>query len=124
MKYIKQFLVILALCWAGELLHAVLPLPVPASIYGLVLLFGCLMGGVIRVEQVRETGRFLIEIMPLLFIPASVGLIDSWGVLRGMLLPVATITVVSTVVVMAVTGRFTQWIIRRDCADREEKSHA
>jgi holin-like protein len=62
--------------------------------------------------------------MPLLFIPASVGLIDSWGVLRGMLLPVATITVVSTVVVMAVTGRFTQWIIRRDCADREEKSHA
>ena len=59
-----------------------------ASIYGLVLLFIALMTGLVKLPQVHEAARFLIEIMPLMFIPAGVGLIDSWGELRPILLPV------------------------------------
>ena len=83
MKYLKQFLIILVISFIGEVLKALLPLPVPASIYGMVILFVCLVTGVIRLDAVKETGRFLIEIMPVMFIPAGVGLMSSWGVLSG-----------------------------------------
>ena len=79
MKYIRQFLIILAISFIGELLKYVLPLPIPASIYGMAILFVCLMTGWIKLEAVKETGKFLIEIMPLMFIPAGVGLMVSWG---------------------------------------------
>lgn len=72
MKYIRQFLIILAISFIGELLKYVLPLPIPASIYGMAILFVCLMTGWIKLEAVKETGKFLIEIMPLMFIPAGV----------------------------------------------------
>lgn len=114
MKYVKQFLIILAISFLGEFLKYVLPFPVPASIYGMVLLFVGLMLGWIPLDSVKDVGKFLIEIMPLMFIPAGVGLMDSWGVLRPVLFPVCVITAVTIVTVMAVTGRFSQWVIRRD----------
>ncbi|MDE7322181.1 MAG: CidA/LrgA family protein [Lachnospiraceae bacterium] len=113
MKYLKQFLIILVISFIGEILKAVLPLPVPASIYGMVILFVCLVTGAVKLDAVKETGRFLIEIMPVMFIPAGVGLMSSWGVLRPMLLSVSVVTVVVLVAVMAVTGRVSQAVIRR-----------
>lgn len=96
----------------GEVLHLFVPLPVPASIYGLVLMLLGLKTGIVPLESVREAGFFLIDIMPLMFIPAAVGLLDSWGLLRPILIPFIAITAVSTVIVMAVTGRVTQRVIR------------
>lgn len=113
MKYVKQFMLILFIAFLGEILHYFLPLPVPASIYGLLILLLALLGGVIRLDMVKETGKFLIEIMPIMFIPSSVGLLESWGALREYLVPVIVISVVSTVLVMGVAGRVTQWIMRR-----------
>ena len=119
MKYVRQFLLILAISFIGELLKYVLPLPIPASIYGMAILFAGLMTGLIKLEAVKDTGKFLIEIMPLMFIPAGVGLICSWDVLRPILIPIAVITVVTTVVVMASAGRVTQWVIRREKRNKE-----
>ena len=76
MRYLRQFSIILLFSLAGEALHALLPLPVPASIYGIVLLLACLMAGVVRVDAIREVSSFLIEIMPVMFIPAAVGLMN------------------------------------------------
>ena len=112
MKYLKQFLIILVISLAGEILKALLPLPVPASIYGMVLLFAGLVLGIIKLDAVKETGKFLIEIMPVMFIPAGVGLMSSWGVLKPMFVPVSVVTVVVLVAVMAVTGNVSQAIIR------------
>ena len=97
MKYLRQLLMILIFSFIGEVLHAVIPIQMPASIYGLVLLFIALMTGLVKLPQVHEAARFLIEIMPLMFIPAGVGLIDSWGELRPILLPVIVLLLVSTV---------------------------
>ena len=69
MKYLKQFMVILAFSFLGEVLHQVLPLPIPASVYGLVFMLAALMTGVLKLHQVKETSAFLIEIMPVMFIP-------------------------------------------------------
>ena len=112
MKYFRQFFLILAISFAGEILHMVLPLPVPASIYGLVLLLA-LVTGIVKIEQVKDTAIFLIEIMPVMFIPAAVGLLDSWSVLRPTIVPVIVITVLTTIIVMVVTGRVTQNVIRK-----------
>lgn len=113
MKYVKQFSIILAISLAGEVLNLLLPLPIPTSVYGLVLLFLCLEAKWIRVSSIRETSTFLIEIMPLMFIPSAVGLIEAWDVLRPSLPAYLAITVISTFAVMALSGRVTERIIRR-----------
>ena len=113
MKFLRQFMIILLLSFLGEVLKMFIPLPIPASVYGLVLMLVCLMTGVLKTSQVKDAAFFLIEIMPLMFIPAGVGLIESWGTLKPVLLPVCAITVVITVFVMAVTGRVAQMIAQK-----------
>lgn len=122
MKILRQFSIILLVSLTGEALSALLPLPVPASIYGIALMFALLCTGVLRVEQIRQASAFLIEIMPVLFIPAGVGLMQSFGLLLPALPAYAVITAVSTVAVMAVSGRAAQAVLRRNA--KEENSHA
>ena len=112
MKYLKQFLIILVISYAGELLKYVLPLPIPASIYGMVILLVGLLTGWIALDAVKDVGKFLIEIMPVMFIPAGVGLMASWGVLKPVLVPVSIITVVCVFTVMGVSGVVTQFLIK------------
>lgn len=114
MKYFKQFLIILTISFIGEILKYFIPLPIPASIYGMVLLFAGLMTGVIPLASVKETGKFLIDIMPVMFIPAGVGLMASWGVLKPMIVPVMVVLVVTNITVMAATGSISQGIIRHE----------
>lgn len=114
MKLIRQFGIILAITFAGEVLKGLLPLPIPVSIYGLLLMLVLLITGILPLEAVQDAGKFLIEIMPVLFVPAAVGLLDSWPSLQAVLLPVSAITVVTTIFVMAVSGLVTQTVIRRE----------
>ena len=120
MKYMKQFCLIMFISFLGEVLHHYLPLPIPASIYGLVILFAGLMTGVVKLSHVEETGRFLIEIMPLMFIPAAVGLLESRGILAPIWIPIVGITLITTVIVMIVSGKITQFVIRLE--NQEERS--
>lgn len=112
MRYLKQFGIILAVSFVGEGLHYIIPLPIPASIYGLILMFICLKTGIFSYESVKETGTFLIDILPLMFIPPAVGLVNAWHIVQPILLPYIIITVVSTVLVMIVSGRTAQAAIR------------
>ena len=118
MKYLKQFFLIIVISFIGEVLHAVIPLSVPASIYGIILLFTGLMTGIVPLESVKDAGTFLIEIMPVMFVPAAVGLIESWDLLSDKLLSYVIVTFLTTFVVMAVTGMVTQKVIR----GRKEKN--
>lgn len=120
MKYLKQFFIIMLISFIGEVFKWFIPLPIPASIYGLVLMLVTLCTGIVKVEQVEETSTFLIEIMPVMFIPASVGLLDSWDELRDIILPVSAIIIITTVIVMGVTGKITQGIIRMEKRKKHE----
>ena len=113
MKFLRQFMIILLLSFLGEVLKMFIPLPIPASVYGLVLMLVCLMTGVLKTSQVKDAAFFLIEIMPVMFIPAAAGLIDSWKFLQPLLLPILVITVVITVFVMVVTGKVAQMIAQK-----------
>ena len=108
MKYLKQFLIIIAISFAGEVLHYFIPLPVPASIYGMVLLFAGLCTGLIPLSAVKETGDFLVATMQIMFIPATVGLIDSWDILKDRWPVYLIITFVTTMAVLLAVGKVVQ----------------
>jgi lrgA family protein len=112
MRFIRQFLIILLVSFLGEVLKAILPLPIPASIYGLVIMLALLVSKVVKLEHVEGASMFLIDIMPLMFIPASAGLIDIWPNLKPVLLPIVIITLVSTILVMVVSGKVTEFVIK------------
>mgnify|MGYP003261123842 FL=1 len=112
-KYLFQFARILVFCFLGEILHAVLPLPIPSSIYGLILLLLALRLNVIRMEDVKEVGLFLTGIFPLLFVPAAAGVMELWAEMGSMLLPILLAIFPVTVLVLITSGHTTQALIRR-----------
>ncbi|MGI5972843.1 MAG: CidA/LrgA family protein [Oscillospiraceae bacterium] len=125
MVQLRQFLIILGVSFVGEVLHALIPLPIPASVYGLVLMFLALCSGAVKLRQVHGAATFLIGIMPILFVPPLVGLVDAWGLIRPILLPTVGIIAASTALVMAVTGLTAQGILHltrnREELSREEE---
>ena len=100
MKYVKQFLIILLISFIGEGLNYLIPAPVPASIYGMVILFVCLCTKIVKLDDVKDTGMFL---------------------LKPLVVPVLAITVVSLIAVMAVSGRVSQKIIAKNDKKRESE---
>ena len=113
MKYIKQLLIILLISFLGEVLGKILPFPIPASVYGMVIMFTCLISGIVKLEMVEDTAVFFLTIMPILFIPAGVGLITVWDKVRNNLAAIMVISLVSTAVVMVVTGLVAELVMKK-----------
>lgn len=112
MNYVKQFCIILAFSFTGEVLNRLIPLPVPASIYGLVLLFLALEFKILKVEHIKEVSKFLLGIMSIFFVPSSVGFINALPLMKKYGIQFALIGIVSTFIVFGVTGRITQQLMK------------
>lgn len=113
MKYLKQFAVILGVTCVGEILKYFISLPIPASVYGLIIMLVLLMTHTVKLDDVKEAGGFLVEIMPVMFIPAGAGLIVYWDQLRPVIIPILVTTLLTTVIVMGVTGKVTDFLLER-----------
>ena len=118
MKYFRQFGIIMLITCIAEGIKYFVPLPIPSSVYGLCLMMFCLMTKVIKLGAVEDAAVFLIEIKPVMFIPAGVGLLTSFDELEDMLVPVLVITPISTVVVMVISGKITQGLLERKKNER------
>lgn len=121
MKYFRQLTIISVVSFAGEALNYLLPLPVPGSIYGLVLMLLGLVSRLIPLEYVSDTAHFLITIMPVMFLGPTVGLITCFDDYRYYIVPFFLICLLTTALVMGVTGRTTQAILHRKTTGEEEK---
>ena len=121
MKYIRQLALVLAISFLGEILNRVIPLPIPASIYGLVMMFLLLESGLVKFEKVEATTVFLKNTLVVTLIPSAVGVMAAWDVLEPILLPAVLIIVVTNVLVLAVSGHVSQAIVRMQRAHREKK---
>lgn len=119
MRYVKQIGIIMGITLAGEILNRVVPLPVPAGVYGLFIMLAALISGVVKLESVEGTGNFLMDTMTMMFIPATVGIVECMGEVKAVILPFLVIIAVSTLLVMAVTGRMAQWVMGRDQSEEE-----
>lgn len=120
MKYLFQFAILSIITFIGELLNLILPLPIPASIYGLVILFAALCTKIIRLEDIEDTADFFLSIMPLLFIPPTVSLMTKWDVLKSSIFGLLITCIISTILVMGITGRIAQTLI--SIRQRREKT--
>ena len=113
MHYLKQFAVIIAISAISELLAIFIPLPIPASIYGMSLLFLLLMTGVLKLQQVENAANLLLGIMPALFVVSGAGLITSYGQIAENFASWIAVNIGSTIVILATTGLLAQGLIRR-----------
>lgn len=119
MKYLTQFLIIMGFTLAGEALQRLIPLPIPASVYGLALLFLALCLKLVKVEQVKETGGFLTSILPILFVSPAVGIVEDWALIRDDLLPILLLLVASTIAAFGISGRITQAVLKKGGEGRD-----
>ncbi len=112
MKYLRQFLIIIGITFIAEFVKMIIPLPIPASIYGMLIMLFLLITKVVKIDSIKDTSYFLIEIMPVMFIPPAVKLIVLYKELLPFFLPFIIIVLLSTVLVMIVSGRMTQLILK------------
>lgn len=112
MGFMRECAIIFGITLVGEFLNAVLPFPVPAGVYGLFLLLFLLCKGIVKLKDVEATGNFFLDIMPVMFIPATVGLVEQFGLIKEILVPIVVISLVSTLVVMGITGKTAEFMMR------------
>ena len=112
MKYLKQLSILFAFTFISEILNRIIPLPIPASIYGLVFLFLCLEFKIIKIDQIKDTADFLLAILPIMFVPSSVGFIKALPLMKKYGIQFLIIGVSTTFLVMIVSGLITQLILR------------
>ena len=117
MKYITQMLYILLFCVLGEVLQAVIPLPIPAAIYGIILMLIALWSGLLKEEKISDAAGFLISIMPILFVSPAVKILQHWKLISDKLAQIVIIMVVSTFVVFAVSGLVTKAFRKKEGKD-------
>ncbi len=113
MKYLYQAGIILLFTFLGEVLAKIIPFPIPAAIWGLLLLFFALILKIIRADRIRETSGFLVALLPVLFVAPTVNLMDQAKALLGSLPAVTVIIIVSTFLTFLVSGRVTQSLRNR-----------
>ncbi len=112
MRILKQMMIIGVITFAGELCNLLLPLPVPASVYGMVLLFLCLQTGILKLSQVEDTADFLVAVMPVMFVAPCVSLMDTVPGVMDCIPALVIIALFTTIMTMSVTGVIAQWMIR------------
>lgn len=113
MKYYTQFVIIMGFSLAGEALQRLIPANIPASVYGLALLFLALTLKIVKVEQVKTAGGFLISILPVLFVSPTVSIMEDWVLMKGNLVSIFLLLFLSTILSFAVAGRVTQWVMKK-----------
>ena len=113
MQYLYQFLIIMGFTYLGEVLNRLIPLPIPAAVYGLVLLFLGLSTGLVKLKAVETAGNWMIGIMSILYVAPVVNLLSYWDLIAPNLVSVAVIVVVSTAAVFGIAGKVTQWLLGR-----------
>lgn len=114
LKFAAQLILLCAVSWLGNQAALLSGLPVPGNVFGMVLLFGLLCLGVVKLEYVQEAADFLLKHMLFFFIPLAVGLMN-WGRLfyeEGLVLAAAV--VISSVVPLWLVGFLAQYSARRD----------
>ena len=119
MKYLSQFLIIMTISFLGEILQRLIPMPIPASVYGIVLLFAALCLNIVKLDQVKAVGGFLNSILPLLFVPPVVGILENWGIIRHSVLTIFLLAALTTVMTFFLSGRIAQWMAGKGDKDRD-----
>ncbi len=101
---LKQFSIILGIYFLGELIQKISGLPIPGNVIGMLILFFGLYTGIIKLETIGKISDFLLDNLAFFFLPAGVSLMTSFGLLEGKWTSILEISLISTLIVLVVTG--------------------
>ncbi|ANZ96036.1 antiholin LrgA [Brochothrix thermosphacta] len=111
--FLQQAFIFAIVMLVANIIKGFLPMPMPASAIGLILLFIALSTKIVKVEQVEGLGNKLISIISFLFVPAAISVINSLGILSTSGLQIMLIIIVATVILLAITGWSTQVFLKK-----------
>jgi holin-like protein len=112
LKILRQVALLLLIVFIGEILNRVFKIPIPGNILGMILLLIALLTGIIKLHQIEEISKFLLDHLSFLFIPAGVGLLSVTGVLKDSWYFLLLMAIITTILVMAVTALVVQFLRR------------
>lgn len=122
MKFFRESILLLSIYFAGKIISNLLNLPVPGSIIGMILLFVLLTSHIVKVEKVENLANFFLDHLAFFFIPASVGLMTSFVSLKGSIFKIILLCILTTIIVIAVTGITVQFICNRKSVKEDKKN--
>ncbi|WP_300887433.1 CidA/LrgA family protein [uncultured Clostridium sp.] len=120
MKFFRESILLLSIYFAGEIISKLLNLPVPGSI--IVLLFVLLTSNIIKVEKVENLANFFLDHLAFFFIPAAVGLMTSFASLKGSILKIIILCILTTIIVIGITGIIVQFICNKKSPKDNKKN--
>lgn len=113
MKLLREFCIILIFCFLGEIVHRLSGMPIPGNVLGMLLLFAALCLRILKLEMIEEAANFLLNHLAFFFVPAAVGLMTCLPLIKGHLISIFVIIIVTTIIIMAVTAITVQALKRR-----------
>lgn len=113
MKLLRQFGIILGILFIGEFINRFIAIPIPGNILGMIILLIFLLTGILKAEMIEDISKFLLDHLAFLFVPAGVGIIKNFHLVKDEWLYITIILVISTALVIAVTGFTVQFLKRR-----------
>ena len=108
-------MIILIAYFLGVIIQVFFNLPIPGTVLGLIFLFLALSFGIVKTEMIEDICEVLISHMSFLFIPAGVGLMTSFDMLKGKVMAFSAIIIISTFVVWIVTAYVVKFL-RKVCS--------
>ncbi|MGM7720797.1 CidA/LrgA family protein [Metabacillus sp. Hm71] len=120
-KIVFQILGLYTIYLIGVFITKVFDLFVPGSIIGMILLFGALHFRLIKKEWFSLGGSLLLNHLPLLFIPATVGIIDYLDLFKGSGFITIGIVIISTFIVMATSSFISDGLVKRSQVVNKDK---
>ena len=105
--------------FVGEAIQRLLPLPIPGSVYSLVLLFLALCIGLVKLEQVKDAAHSLTSILPILFVAPAVGIVEYWELVSDNLIPIILLILATTVLTFGISGSVVQRFMKKGGKDGE-----
>ena len=102
-----------AMLYLGKGLSILLPIGIPDSIWGLLLLFASLVIGIVKVEWVTPAARPLTRYMTIFFIPICAEIVEHIDILKSHFVSFVLANMLSTIVSLVLIGLFAQWVFHR-----------
>lgn len=104
MKNLKGFSIILIILFLGQIIQQRYNLIIPGTVIGMVILVLLLIFRLVKLEWINSITEILLDNLTLFFVPIGIGIINLIGEIKDIWLPLVIILLVSTIVVMVVTG--------------------
>ncbi|HEI7607482.1 TPA: antiholin-like murein hydrolase modulator LrgA [Staphylococcus aureus] len=119
--FFHQVIVIALVLFVSKIIESFMPIPMPASVIGLVLLFVLLCAGAVKLGEVEKVGTTLTNNIGLLFVPAGISVVNSLGVISQAPFLIIGLIIVSTILLLICTGYVTQIIMKVTSRSKGDK---